>query len=322
MHKETLHQIAIAEQFDEASIQVTQVEGGFTANAKYLVEGTAPDDTLTNVFAKVIDAASPEAVILDTEAEVYQILTELGLTGSYFPQYRGYIRTEAERVLLVDYLPDVSWGGPWNGTNIEKLHHSIDAVHNAAMTEVQVEKVKQTAQHLLEKLGPDPAAMLDPEKDQFFQAAWRLADGTFVNSKGETYFGPVEPTSIDSLVTAADSYDLTQPPKLILKDLNFGNLAVSGDRVYFVDPVYLDIGNPTSDLAVLGINILKTFPSDSPLCDLVKNTFLQDKAALAYQLKYWVACTSLPRTDPDDAWMKFQESCAVKALTVWQELNA
>lgn len=328
MTKEILYEVSSVQHIDESSLQISPVEGGFTGTAKYIIEGQSVEGTPVNLFAKVVDAAthSTEMAVLGTEAKMYGVLTDLGLTGKYFPRFRGYTRTPSEHALLIDYLPDVSWGGPWNHANIEKLSASINAVHNTSLTDGDAEHVKQIADELTQTLESGSASNFDEEgKNRLFHDAWHKDDNSFVNSRGVIYFSASSSEGISALLETEATYDKNNPPRLILKDLNFGNLAVASDRVYFVDPVYLSIGNPAFDLAVLGVNMLRNLPDepgDSSLRELVKSNFLQDKAALAHLIKYWVACTSLPLTDSQNAWMDFQQSCAVTALQVWEELTA
>ncbi len=328
MNKESLHEIAATQQVEESSLHITPIEGGFTGATKYVIEGVAANATPLSLFSKVVDVAtsSVEVAVLDTEARMYGVLTDLQLTGKYFPNYRGYVKTPTERALLIDYLPDVSWGGPWDRDNIEKLSASIAVVHDTPLTNTAIVNIRQIGGELKETLQKESASNFnDVEKDRLFHEAWKTQENSFVNSRGIQYFSAASNGSIDTLLETEATYDKDSPSKLILKDLNFGNLAVASDRVYFVDPVYLDIGNPTHDLVVLGVNILRGLsddPEGNQLREVVKSTFLKDRAALAHLIKYWVACTSLAPTDSQNAWMDFQQSCAATALTVWEELAA
>lgn len=326
MNNETLHEISNTLRLDEGSLRVNPFEGGFTEAAKYVIDVADEDAAPTRVFAKVIDntESTTEGSVLATEAKMYEILTGLGLTGEFFPQFMGYVESSSERALLINYLSDVTWGGPWNRENIAKLSRSISAVHNATLTEGDIENICQIAKQLRIVLERGSETNFDSDEgNRLFSTAWQPVDRSFVNSKGVRYFTVKSTTSVDKLLEADASFDEKHPANLILRDLNPGNLAIAKDRVYFVDPVYLAIGNPSFDLVVLGVNILdeqQTGVIDMELQQFVKDTFFQDKAALAHLIKYWVACTSLPPKDSQASWMNFQQSCAVTALRVWDEL--
>lgn len=297
MEQESLHAIAAERQIRTGSLRATPIEEGFTGATKYLIEtesGTEP----RILFCKLVETNNTkDAATIQAEVVAYEILTELHLTGVYFPVYRGNVRTSSEHALLIDYLPNVSWGGPWNRDNIEKLHRSIVAGHNTQMSSQAAADIIQTSSTLNETLQNESAASFDgKEKDALFREAWNM-EKSLVNSRGMKYFSAA-PGSIDALLKAEADFDKDSPSRLILRDINFGNIAIGHDRVYFVDPVYIGLGNPNRDLIVLGVNITRTFSSENQdnteLQKRVQQLFFKDKAALAFLTKYWVACTSLP----------------------------
>lgn len=322
MEKSILEEIVKKSKLEEP-LGIERIDGGFTKSSKWIISGNRSESDAEVLFAKVIDrrlASVAEQAALETEATMYGVLTDLDLTGRYFPRYNGYIKTPKQAALLIDYLPDVTFGGPWNQTNIENLHRSINAVHSTTLTPDIKIRIHQARVDLKNKLGDSVTDFGDTEKDSLFHKA--LQGREFINSKNSAYAAS-EPKGSQRLLEAAAAYDANRPASLILKDLNFGNLGIGQEGVCFVDPVYLSVGNPAFDLVVLGINILRGLPdinANKAIREIVKETFLQDKLALADLTKYWVACTSLPIYDPKDAWMDFQQSCAATALGVWGEL--
>ncbi len=298
------------------------ITGGFTDSEKFVVRNA--DGESEAMFAKIVDADNElEALVLDTEADHYKTLGELGLTGTYFPRFRRYVNTPQTRALLIDHLPGVSWGGPWSLANIVKLLDAVTAVHEATLSEEQKTRVRQTADTLMEYLYRQSANTLsDDAYARLFEQSWTEDKSYATNSRGQRYF-TAGLAFYKELKAAAGQYDKKDGERVILRDTNFNNIAVAADRVIFVDPAYLDIGNPSSDMVSLGLNVLLVTPDDEAHQDVrqfVKDEFIVDRLALARLVHDVLAVGMLPYGDGDNAWMDYHQQMAEVALHTWREL--
>lgn len=307
---------------EEQGLTFEPVEGGFTGTDKYIVRSSADDPE--PMFAKIVDVGNElESIVLDTEAEHYRSLTQLGLAGRFFPKFHQYVSSAHAKALFIDYLPDVRWGGPWNEEDVIKLLNSVNAIHGLEVPEEQKVSIHRTARALRKYLYREsPNTLSDEDSARLFEQAWNEDKTRVVNSRGHHYF-EAGPELYHEIKTAAAAYDQKAGERVIIRDTNFNNIAIADDRVIFVDPAYLDIGNPASDMVSLGLNILLVTPDDEAHHDLrrlVKDQFLADKLALSWTTRHLMAIGTLEYGDGPNPWMDYHQSMAEVALSTWQEL--
>jgi hypothetical protein len=313
--------------FKSGTTEPSPIAGGFTGAQKFVLQGHETDGTPGVVFVKAADLATnpDEAVVLETEAAMYKIISGLDSVSKYFPGYKGYKRDDHLVALFIDYLPELSWGGPWTTATVGMLASALDEIHGTTIDPPTGQAITERADSLRAKLyAQSPYTFDRPKRRQLFEAATDLRTGEFSNSRNQTYYQlPAE--AANNLAVAATTFNPNSEKKFLVTDLNFGNIGFSPQQAYFVDPVYIELGGAATDMINVGINILRAVEStaaNAQLIDQVKATFLADHAALADAITYWVACTALGYRGEDDAWMDYQQSCAVTALVTWEQLTS
>lgn len=298
--------------------QAVPVNGGFTDAEKYIIT----DSTHHALFIKMANVAlnPAEEIVLDTEAHMYKLVARYPQLQRHFPRMHEYIQQDPYRVLVLDYLAGVSWGGPWNKHIITRIHQALSDIHHVQLSQEDAATVAHKAYTLLVTLAQtNPNTFGSERRRQLVQIAWDSKTGTLTNSRGKTYWR-AEPALGESIIQTAalTPQDISS---LTVADVNFGNIGFSSEQAYIVDPVYMTLGNPASDMVSLGINILRDLPlHHNELRHYTKQLFVTDKTALADLLTYWIACTALPYEPSMEPWMDFQQSCGETALAVWQEL--
>jgi hypothetical protein len=326
MREEVIQDIEVLLGFKPDTTEFTEVEGGFTGAQKFIVSNNETNGTSNEAFIKLAELAThpEEAVVLDTEATMYGLISKLDGVGKYFPGYRAYKRDNQIAVLAIQYLPGLTWGGPWTEKTVNLLASALEEVHSVTIDPAVGQEITKHANALRTKLyEQSPYTFNRQKRRELFEDAADFDTGKLTNSRQHNYYHlPIE-TARD-IAKSASEFNPEAEKKFIVTDLNFGNIGFSSDQVYFVDPVYVELGVPATDMVNVGINIVRTLPQtedNARLAKLVKETFLSDKAALADTITYWVACTSLGYRGEKDEWMNFQQECALTALKVWEELN-
>ncbi|MGC1177145.1 MAG: hypothetical protein WA843_03685 [Candidatus Saccharimonadales bacterium] len=305
-------------------VRFEPLSGGFTQAEKYVVTCQTPEGP-KQLFAKVVDAQNQlESRVLDAEATHYQSLAQLRLTGRYFPGFHTYVRTEQTRALLIDYLPETTWGGPWTLENTQKLFDSISAIHAVDVPEGQKKRIRYTADSLMNYLYKEsPNTLNDDDYARLFEHAWSSGKSHVVNSRGQQYFnGNAE--LYEEIKDCSARYDKRAGERIQIRDVNFNNIGVTADGVVFVDPAYLDIGNPASDMVGLGLNVLLVTPDDEEhlaVRQFVKDKFIADnKFALARTIQSLLAVGTLEYGEVENPWMDYHQQMAETALRAWHDL--
>lgn len=314
-------ELAIALGYSDRAMTFEPLGGGFTQSEKYVVRSGSNDEPL---FAKVVETANAlETIVLDTEADHYRSLDSLGLTGKFFPAFNNYVHTDHNKALFIDYLPDAKWGGPWDQENVEKLLHAAQGVHAIEVPEKQKTHIQETAESMMEYLYENsPNTLGDKDYDRLYEAAWSADKSQVVNSRGQQYFA-ASPGLYQTIKTESADYDKRAGNRIIIRDTNFNNIAITDDKVVFVDPAYLDIGNPAGDMVTLGLNVLLVTPDDDKHRDLrqfVKDNFITDRLALARTVQQLLAIGTLKYGSGENPWMDYHQSMAEVALNTWHEL--
>lgn len=300
--------------------QTEPVTGGFTVAEKFVARGEK-DGHFQELFVKLGHVAvhASEAIVLDTEAAMYELIARYESLQRHFPALHAYIKNESYRILLLDYLADATWGGPWTEQNLTLIHRALTEIHQTQLSQNDITLFNQKATYLRDTLAQtNPNTFVSQERKlDLFHIAWDNNSGNFTNARGQTYYH-ASPHTGQAILDHADLASSTQTPTVA--DVNFGNIGFTANQAYIVDPVYLTMGNPATDMAALGINILRDMTDDNPLRRQVKQLFINDQSALADCLTYWVGCTALPYLPGLEAWMDYHQSCAETGLMTWQEM--
>ncbi len=300
--------------------EAVQINGGFTGAEKFVIKAEP-----TDIFLKVADLRlrPDEAIALDTEAMMYEVIVQLPSVQKYFPKLVDYKRDDETAALFIEYLPEVSWGGPWNEQTIAMLSDALDEIHASQVPPELAEEVAHNATRLQAKLREQSPYTFDQAtRLEHFTSRINRDTNEFVNSRGLTYFEATD-KEIDDLLWFAHEFDPKSEQSLVLWDMTYGNLGFTDEQAYLVDPVYVDIGVPASDRARAGINILRILEEQSAsqeLVQLVDEVFLIDKKAVAYEIAYFMACSAL-EYQRQESYMDFQQSCAVAGLNAWRRLT-
>lgn len=307
---------------DPQELLAQPYEGGFTESTKYILQ--TPEGS-PRFFAKVIDPTnSVEAKVLAAEAAHYESLTGLGLTGEFFPTFRAYLAEPHAHALVIDYLPDTSWGGPWDKENIKKLHKAISGIHAKKAPESARVSIRDTAVDLLEYLHrTSPNTLDDADYARLYEQAWSPDKIAINNSRGQQYF-QATPAVYQEVKVRALGYNKHAGDSIIVRDVNLGNIGIAEDRAIFVDPAYLDIGDPSGDMVGLGLNVLLGMPDDethAELRDHVIQHFIIDRNALAKTVQSLVAIGTLEYSGTENPWMDYHQRMAEVALHTWQKIS-
>lgn len=325
MESQIIKLIAVSQGISERYITICHSRSGFSQTTKYVV--TLDNRTeMTNVmFAKVIAKQQPGFCLetLKTEASVYKILNYLGLGGKYFPRFIDYIESDEFAVLLVEYLSDTNWNIKWDLSGIKNLRFVIEEIHNTPLSQDIINKIQAiSSEYKIAQKNNSPVYHDVLETNKLFLDAWNGNEGAFMNSCGQTYHKCSYEVA-EEIEWFSCQCNFFEPQKLILRDLNVGNIAINNDKIVFVDPVYLDVGNPALDIIMLAITVLCSFSANSEANDVsnyVIKEFIKDKPLFAYLTKYWIASAAMPVSPVNEAWRSFQEKYASTALKIWDTL--
>lgn len=303
-------------------VEISGIGGGFTGASKYMASVGE-----RKIFLKVADSVTDEvdASLLELEAKIYDFLEELGLTGVLFPEYQGLLDVDGLRTLMIRYLDDVSWGGPWNGEAIRKLDEALHKLHSTKIDEEHLGVIEKLSSDVCSKLEQDlrPKKLSEEEiekRNKPFFDAWSMAGSGFLDSKGEIYFAAKENLAEKVISEAKKDID-SEKKALIMHDLNFANIGFSDQQAYFVDPLFLRMGLADSDQTVVGVNILQQLGQngDEGLKKLVVGKYITNKTVLAKLIKYYVISSAMKLDEGRSGWQKFHQECSVVALNLFQD---
>lgn len=301
--------------------QTTPVKGGFTAAEKFIAEGELSDGQPMTLFVKLchVTVHTGEAIVLESEAAMYELIAKYETLQRHFPTLHAFIKNETYHILLLDYLADASWGGPWTERNIRFIHTALTEIHHTKLSSADTATFTQKATYLRDTLAQtNPDTFVSQHRQrELFSETWDSDHHTFTNSRGDIFWRTHTKLG-DTILGQADLMSFVQTPTVA--DVNFGNIGFTANKAYIVDPVYLTMGNAATDMVGLGINILRDMAADDPLRDHVKRLFIADQPAFAKGIIYWVSCTALPYLPGLEAWMDYHQSCAKTALATWEEM--
>ena len=319
--------ISVLRYFDVSNDGVVfdDIVGGFTGAAKYKVEVEGRG----SYFLKVADEKTHEldAFLIEAEGKIYDFLDKVGLVGDVFPKFDGLISEDGFKILVIDYLDNVSWGGPWNTKTVELLDRTLKRLHTTDLSEGEKKEIIKLADSVRGRLGQKTSEYIESEVDkkkkrEEFLKAWDVSGRGFLNAKGEIYFNGNKDLAEEVLDVASSATKVKQT-QLIMHDMNFANIGFSKDRAYLVDPVFVGLGSEYFDRTVAGVNILLGLRSggDLEVKKLVTERFLVNRVALAKLIKYYVDSSFKKLGMSQDAWQKFHQNCAEVALGVFIEMK-
>jgi hypothetical protein len=302
-------------------IKTTLISVGFTGATKYLLEIKGK-----KLFLKVADSGSHriDASLIEYESKIYDFLSQIGLTGTLFPKYDNIIDEDGIRILIIDYMNNVSWGGPWNLETIEKLDTALKLLHTKKISDVEFQKIEKISGEVLAVLGQElhPRKLSEEEiseKNKPFFDAWNIDRSGFIDSRGEVYFvgrGGLAEAIIEETLKDPGEKDMV----LTMHDLNFANICFSDKQAFFVDPLFLRMGNANRDRTVVGVNILQQLGEsvNQELRNAVIERYFSNKTVLASLIKYYVTTTAKKMDAGSESFQKFHQECAVVSLSLFE----
>ena len=309
---------------ESSNLKITAIAGGFTGASKYLLDGAKK-----KLFLKVADSKTHDvdAQLVEFEAKIYRLLANLGLTERLFPNYENFVDEDGVKILVIDYLGDVSWSAPWNEASIKKLDVALKKLHSTRVSATNFAEIEKISGEVLSVLGQElhPKKISDEEivkKNKPFFDAWSLEKGGFVNSIGELYFASSNSLA-DEIFEEAQKGLGEKKKVLIMHDLNFANICFSKKQAYFVDPLFLRMGYADSDRTLIGMNILEQagISINQGFRSMIINKYITNKIVLAKLIKYYVTATAEKLNKSQESWQKFHQNCAVTALKLFQDWN-
>lgn len=304
---------------DVGDVAVSEIKGGFTGASKFKAD---------NFFLKVADTTTRalDAFLVESEANIYSLFKRLKLTGLIFPEYVGLVDRKGLKVLIVEFLSQVTWGGPWNYQTIEFLDKSLEKLHSTKMSDSEISELTELSDAVRKSLGQKTKKESIESKDQeeknkpFFEA-WDSKESGFRNAAGEIYFMGV--SDFPKIIVDESLNDLSGANEcLIMHDLNFANIGFNEHQAYFVDPLFATVGNPIADRTVVGVNILQQLGQsvEPQLRKFVIDRFLNDRVALSRLTKYYVIASAMKLDKKQSGWQKFHQECAAVSLSILKEL--
>lgn len=313
---------------DPKTFSIKELQEGFTNTSKFIVIPKKAEKS-QGFFLKVADEKTHvvDAFLIEVEAKIYSMLKKWELTETIFPAYKGLIINEGLRILVLDYLSNVSWGGPWNENTIGYLYEALDKLHFTKLSQKDKDDLTALAEeirsHLGQKSKKDSSGKAKEEKIRAFLDTWDSETSGFKNNKGVIYFRASRNLPRD-ILEVAERKDPNPPEQLIMHDLNYANIGFSHKQAYFVDPVFARVGDPIFDRVVAGINILQQLGGlvDPKLKRIVIDKFIKNKPILALLAAYYVTIAGKDFKEtkkPQLKWQKFHQECAVAALNVFVE---
>lgn len=300
-------------------LKISEVGGGYTGASKYVVD-TGSEKLFLKVANKGLDLA-----LVEGESKIYLFLSRVNLTGVLFPKYRCLIKEDSLAILVMEYLENVTWGGPWNVDTINKLDNALFKLHGKKISDDELKEIESISCNILKDLGQElhPKKLSKEEMEQknkpFFDA-W-ISDGEgFVDSEGKVYFS-CNRELVKEIVNETLK-DVGEANKvLVMHDLNFANICFSGSQAYFVDPLYLKMGYADRDRMVVGINILQQLGNavGQNVKRIVIDRYITNKMALASLIKYYVTTTAKQMGPNSGDFQKFHKECAIVALALFRD---
>lgn len=303
--------------------EIVKVTGGYTAAEKFIVKKGGNLDEWEFIKQANIHEHPEERKIITNEVRMYEIIHQIPQISKYFPKLISHQDNGDIARLDLQYLADVTWGGPFDEHNVRLLAQGLHDIHAVPLSPLITDAIKKPAQELLEYVfSTSEYAFDDEQKAEHFQKLYSKDKNGISNSRGYSYFDSV--TIAEDILQTSRKFKRFDGDSFLVADLNFGNIAFSEDQVWLVDPVYVNVGNAASDNATVGLNILRSIAINGEdhdeLSALTCKLFLSDKEAFAYTLAYCMACTTLPYRGEKDPWMDLHQELSEVGLAAWQEM--
>src|SRR3989344_3844117 len=212
---------AVAEFADIGNVPVDEIKGGFTGASKFRAG---------KYFLKVADVGthSLDAFLVESEANIYSILRRIGLTKKIFPEYFGLVDKNGLKVLIVEFLSQVTWGGPWNYETIKYLDMALERLHTTRLLEKDRDELMGYSDAIRKSLGQktkkeSTEAKDDEEKNKPFFEAWDDRSLGFKDALGKVYF--VGESDFPKRIIEESLKGLYGTLEcLVMHDLNFANI--------------------------------------------------------------------------------------------------
>ena len=64
---------------------------------------------------------------------MYSLIARIPEIAKYFPRLIGYKASGKTRILFIEYLKELSWGGPWNFNTVRSIYDALDDVYNVLL---------------------------------------------------------------------------------------------------------------------------------------------------------------------------------------------
>ena len=299
---------------NQESIELAEVGGGFTGASKFILNTNG-----TKYFIKTAEKTEKtDAFLIMSESQIYDLLGKLGLSGKIFPKYENFVNDEQVRALILEYL-DADWGGPWNIKNIKLVDRALRALHNTPLSDKDKELLGSISASVSEFVGEAAKRkMSDEEKIKQFRESLNASKKGFESWDGQIYY-KCSDELVEMVIAEASKKNEDKPQALIMHDMNFANIGFSGSHAYFVDPVFMRLGDPEHDRSVLGINILyRTKGKIAPKTKkFVIDNFLRSKPILARLIGYHTVTAKESEEASSSDWQKYHQGCAKAGLEVF-----
>lgn len=264
-----------------------------------------------------------DAYLIESEASIYKFLGGLQLCGTLFPLSDGLIQNDDLTALVLDNI-NATWGGPWSKENIVLLDAAIEKLHNTPLKSEDKDRIEEIARNVRKIIGDKPkddSEEAKQKKRDLFWETWSESLGGFVDSQNIVYFEADAGIAGRILELAENNVEVTQ--KLTMQDMNFSNIGFLSDKVFFVDPVYMKLGDPEFDRTVAGVNILLQLNNrvSTELSDLILYKFFRSKEMLAKLIVYYTFSSHKKLDKSQKVWQKFHQECAVVALKIFKDFE-
>jgi len=141
---------------------------------------------------------------------------------------------------------------------VDLIDQALSKIHSLHVSDELRAEVTAIATSLHDFASTESETALTQERQiALFQKAWQPDQQVFINASGVPYFTVPNSNFTEHILSDVKAYEQSAGDRLILKDVNFGNVAFGENQAYLVDPPYLVIGKPDHDQTVLGINIVR-----------------------------------------------------------------
>ncbi len=281
------------------NISLRKIDGGFTGSRKYLLK--IKD---LKLFLKVSSLKDDPAHAVNSlrEVENYKIINELSLAS--FPKMVTFFESEDQLHLVIDYI-DGEFGAINNETRLRNMLESLKKLSSVELDNETRFKLKAFSAY------SDQAAISMQKKEKHKKIY--VKNNKLFNGKDEL-IGNCNLT-IKDLASAGPKpgYQDFEQGSLCFVDTNFGNVALTSEGgIRLVDPVYLTIGDPHIDFAVVIIDYFMDANFNEKLLDSLNSEFFGGKAVKS--LSFYLGTFSQWSGEGDTAWNKLMLNRARSCL--------